>query len=70
MKDCRTRFKDGKRYYEYFYETGEYKDGIDYAYPATVNDYRKNSLMYSLPDGTKTNLAGKIDFYWPIWEKM
>ena len=69
MKGYETKYKNGKPYEEYFYKTGQYKEGYDYAYPATVRNYRKESLMYPLPDGTKTNLAGKIDYYWETWEK-
>ncbi len=69
MKSCRTKYKDGKQYYEYFYETGEYKDGIDYAFPATVKSYNNKSYRFIKPDGTKTNLEGMIDYNWSTWEK-
>jgi hypothetical protein len=69
MKACRTRYKDGKQYYEYFYETGEYKDGIDYAFPATVKNYKNTSFSFILPDGTKIGFGEAIDYNWTIWEK-
>lgn len=69
MKNYHTRYKDGKAYEEYLYETGEYKDGIDFAYPATVKSYKKDQLIYTLPDGMKTNYEGMINDTWLIWEK-
>lgn len=68
MKSCRTRYKDGKPYYEYFYETGEYKDGIDYAYPATVKNYNNKSFSFMLPNGTKASYGDAVDYNWDTWE--
>lgn len=69
MKRCKTRYNDGKRYFEYFYETGEYKDGINYAYPATIKNYNNKSFSFILPDGTKTSYGDAVDYNWDIWEK-
>lgn len=69
MKGYKTKYKDGKPYEEYFYKTGEYKDGIDYAYPATIEKYNNKSYRVILPDGTKANLAEIIDYCWSTWEK-
>lgn len=69
MKYYDTLYKNGKEYKEYRYTAGIFKDGYDYAYPSSVREYRKNSLIYQLPDGSKVNLAGKIDYYWLSWEK-
>ncbi|ABX41231.1 S-layer homology domain-containing protein [Lachnoclostridium phytofermentans] len=69
MKNYHTRYQDGKPYEEYLYETGEYKDGINFAYPATVKNYKKDQLMYTLLDGTKTNYEGMINDAWLTWEK-
>lgn len=68
MKGCETKYKDGKAYYISNYVLGKYKEGYDFAYPSTINDYRKNNLIYTLPDGTMTNLEGKIKYNWTIWE--
>lgn len=68
MKGCETRYKDGKAYYVSKYALGKYKEGYDFAYPSTVRDFRKNDFIYKLPDGTKTNLDGKIEFNWTLWE--
>ena len=69
MKEYRTKYKGKVPYKEYLYVVGVYKEGYDYAFPDTVRNYRKSSLMYTLPDGTKTNLAGKIDYFWEEWEQ-
>lgn len=69
MKGYQTKYNDGKPYEEYFYETGKYKDGIDYAYPATIEKYNNKSYRVILPDGTEANLAEVIDYNWSTWEK-
>lgn len=68
MKGCETRYKDGKAYYVSNYALGKYKEGYDFAYPSSVRDYRKRDFIYNLPDGTKTNLEGKIEYNWTMWE--
>ncbi len=39
MKGYQTKYKDGKPYEEYMYETGKYKEGYDYAYLAGKIDF-------------------------------
>ncbi len=69
MKRCRTLWnEDGSNYYDYYYANGEYKDGIDYAFPATVENYNNKSFKFVLPDGTNLDYAGMINYNWPIWE--
>ncbi len=68
MKKCETKYKDGKAFYVSKYSMGVYKDGQDFAYPATIKEFHKDNLICTLSDGTKTNLAGLIEMNWNSWE--